>query len=211
MAKGRDSGMPPVELWESFFGSPADIFDTLGCHSVGGDAVEFGCGYGTFTVALAPRISGTLYALDIDPAMVRATAARAAEMGARNVIVEQRDFVSAGSGRSTGSVSFVMLFNILHIEDPMGLLFEAHRILGDDGTAAVIHWKHDIQTPRGPPLAIRPRLEQCRDWAELAGFRCPHLSHELPYSPWHWGMLLKRRCEGEALSGADLAAARIRP
>ena len=184
--------MPPVELWESFFGSPADIFDTLGCHKVRGDALEFGCGYGTFTVALAPRVSGTLYALDIDPAMVRTTQARAAEMGMVNIRVEQRDFMSAGSGQLKGSVSLVTLFNILHIEDPLELLCETHRILCEDGAAVVIHWKHDIQTPRGPPLAIRPPPQQCREWAERAGFRCERLAHQLPNSPWHWGMLLQR-------------------
>ncbi|MDP9087353.1 MAG: class I SAM-dependent methyltransferase [Pseudomonadota bacterium] len=192
MAKGRDSGMPPVKLWESFFGSPADLFDALGCQSVRGDAVEFGCGYGTFTVALAPRVSGTLYALDIDPTMVGATSARSAHVGACNIIVEQRDFVTAGSGRPEGSVSLVMLFNILHIEDPLDLLCEAHRILRDDGVATVIHWKHDIQTPRGPPIAIRPSPEQCRDWAERTGFRCLRVSRQLPNSPWHWGMLLQK-------------------
>ena len=192
MVKGRDSGMPPVELWESFFGSPADIFDALGCHTVQGDAVEFGCGYGTFTVALAPRVSGSLYALDIDPTMVSATAARADQMGMVNIKSEQRDFMCAGSGRLDGSVSLVMLFNILHIEEPLDLLCETHRILCDDGVAAVIHWKHDIATPRGPPLAIRPPPQLCQEWAERTGFRCRRLAHQLPGSPWHWGMLLQR-------------------
>ncbi len=184
--------MPPVELWESFFGSPADIFDALGCHTVHGDAVEFGCGYGTFTVALAPRVSGSLYALDIDPTMVSATAARAEQMGMVNIKSEQRDFVSAGSGRLDGSVSLVMLFNILHIEEPLDLLCETHRILRGDGVAAVIHWKHDIETPRGPPLAIRPPPQLCREWAERTGFRCRRLVHQLPGYPWHWAMLLQR-------------------
>lgn len=154
--------------------------------------MEFGCGYGTFTVALAPRVAGTLYALDIDPMMVGATSARAAHMGSCNITVEQRDFVAAGSGRSKGSVSFVMLFNILHIEDPLELLCEAHRILRDGGVATVIHWKHDIQTPRGPPSAIRPSPEQCRDWAERTGFRSQRVSLQLPSSPWHWGMWLQK-------------------
>lgn len=190
MAKGRDSGMPPVQLWETFF-DPQGIFDTLKCLSLRGDAVEFGCGYGTFTIPVAARVSGTVYALDIDPIMVSATAARASQASVPNVVVEQRDFVTAGSGRPVGSVGFVMLFNILHIEDPMSLLREAHRILRDGGTAAVIHWRHDIDTPRGPPLEIRPRPKQCRDWAEGVGLRW-RSGHHLPNSPWHWGMLLDK-------------------
>jgi SAM-dependent methyltransferase len=157
-----------------------------------GDAVEFGCGYGTFTVELAARVSGTVFALDVDPSMVISTATRAQQAGARNIAVEQRDFVSAGSGRPDGSVAFVLLFNILHMEDPIALLQESHRILHDEGTVSIIHWRHDIDTPRGPPLEFRPKPEQCRVWAELAGLRCQGM-RDLPRSPWHWGLLFARR------------------
>ena len=34
-----------------------------------------------------------------------------------------------------------------------------------------IHWNYDPSTPRGPSMSIRPRPEDCRDWAEAAGFR----------------------------------------
>jgi SAM-dependent methyltransferase len=190
VAKGRDTGMPPKRLWESFFDAGA-VLDALGCHEVDGDAVDFGCGYGTFVLAAAPRVSGTVYGLDIDPAMVKATAERASKTAAHNVVVEQRDFVTTGSGRPDGSVGFAMLFNILHVEDPVGLLREAHRILHDQGTAAVIHWRHDVETPRGPPLDIRPRPEQCAGWAQRAGFRSRGV-YDLPNSPWHWGMPLER-------------------
>lgn len=182
--------MPPAQLWESFF-DPTGVFDALGCHSTRGDAVEFGCGYGTFTVAVAPRVSGTVYALDIDADMVKATVARASDAKIGNIVVEQRDFVTLGSGRAGGSVDFVMLFNILHIEDPVALLREAYRNLHEGGTAAVIHWRPDIETPRGPPLEIRPHPQQCASWAEQAGFRCQS-ARDLPNSPWHWGMLLER-------------------
>jgi len=191
VAKGRDSGMPPAEMWESFF-DPAGILDALGCRGLQGDAVEFGCGHGTFTIELALRVSGTVYALDIDPSMLAATTARAKQARTGNIVVEQRDFVSAGSGRPDGSVAFVMLFNILHIEHPVALLRESHRILREGGAVSIIHWRRDIGTPRGPPLDIRPKPEQCRLWAEEAGLRFQTMP-DLPDSPWHWGMLLERR------------------
>jgi len=75
----------------------------------GGLFVEFGCGYGTFTIAAARRVSGTAYASDIDPSMVRATIDRAAQAAVRNVALETWDFVSDGCGRPDASVSFVML------------------------------------------------------------------------------------------------------
>lgn len=89
--------MPPPELWEGFF-EPDSILKALGCGYVPGDAVEFGCGYGTFTIAAARRLFGIVYASDIDPLMVSATIDRVAQAAVRNVVVETRDFVSEGCG-----------------------------------------------------------------------------------------------------------------
>jgi len=182
--------MPAVEQWESYFDPPA-ILESLGCRHLSGDAVEFGCGYGSFTIPAAQRILGTVYALDIDPLMVAATAARVSQVGLRNVVIQQRDFVTQGCGRQPQSASFALLFNILHIEDPVCLLQEAHRVLCRGGLVGVIHWNHDACTPRGPPLDIRPRPEQCRTWGEEAGLRWVR-DQSLSGSPWHWGMVLER-------------------
>ena len=190
MPKVRDSGMPVVEQWESYFDA-SGILDSLGFHHVSGDAIEFGCGYGTFTIAAARRTLGTFYALDIDPHMVSSTAARVLQAELKNVVVEERDFVTRGCGRNPLSIGAALLFNILHIEDPVGLLKEARRVLSPGGRVAIIHWNYDVRTPRGPPLNIRPRPEQCRAWGEKAGLHWVR-DERLPGSPWHWGMLLEK-------------------
>jgi SAM-dependent methyltransferase len=190
VAKGRDSGMPEAEQWESYF-DPVGILDSIGCGRLTGDIVEFGCGYGTFTIPVAQRTAGTVFAMDIEPLMVEATTLRAAQADLRNVVVEQRDFVVEGSGRTPHSVSFVLLFNILHIEESGALLREAFWILHPGGRLGIIHWNRDARTPRGPPLAIRPLPQQCRSWGEQAGFKW-WLDASLPGSPWHWGMVLER-------------------
>lgn len=188
MAKVRESGMPAQQQWESFFDAEA-ILDALGCRALTGDVVEFGCGYGTFAIPAARRTSGTVLALDIDPLMVADTAARAVAEGLTNVSAQQRDFVAAGSGRPAQSVGCVLLLNILHLEDPLILLREARRVLQPGGTAGVIHWRCDVATPRGPPLAIRPDPEQCRAWAQQAGF-ARISACGLTRAPWHWGLVL---------------------
>jgi SAM-dependent methyltransferase len=185
--------MPAAAQWESYFQADG-ILEALGCVRLSGDVAEFGCGYGTFTIAAVRRVSGIVYATDIDPLMVGATIARASRAGIRNIVVEQRDFVSEGCGRPDQSASYVMLFNILHIEDPVGLLREAFRVARAGAIVGVIHWRHDIETPRGPPLGIRPRPAQCRAWAEKAGLRWL-MSPQLPDSPWHWGMMFTRPAE----------------
>jgi len=182
--------MPAVDLWESFFDAAA-VVDALSGGRVDGDVVEFGCGYGTFTIPAATRTTGTVYAFDIDPRMVEATADRVAHEGVTNVALEQRDIVTDGCGRDTGSVSFAMLFNILHIEDPVRLLRDAHRALRPQGRVGVIHWNYDAKTPRGPSLDIRPRPEQCHAWGIEAGLTLVWHGG-LPGSPWHWGMVLKK-------------------
>lgn len=188
MARGRESEMPSRPVWEEFF-DPDSVLSALGCEGLSGDIVDFGCGYGTFAIAAARRTAGIVYALDIDPSMLRTTLERAAQAALHNVSVERRDFVADGCGRPDCSVSYVMLFNILHIEDPIRLLREARRVLRAGGIAAVIHWRSDIQTPRGPSLGIRPRPEQCRAWADETGLRWLS-SPELVGCPWHWGMTL---------------------
>jgi len=82
------------------------------------------------------------------------------------------------------------LLNILHVEEPLTLLREAYCNLSDGGLLGIIHWNHDENTPRGPPLSMRPRPEQCRSWAEAAGFRMADGILDLP--PYHYGLVLRR-------------------
>ena len=185
----RDSGMPDELLWEQFFDA-GRILAALDFTDVAADVVDFGCGYGTFTIAAAQLTSGTVYALDIDAGMVEATRARAASLGVGNVKAIERDFVARGTGLPDVSTGYAMLFNILHAENPAGLLNEALRVLRPAGKVAVIHWVHDARTPRGPSLAIRPRVEQCQAWLRQAGFELviPHV--DLP--PHHYGLVGRR-------------------
>ncbi len=184
--KVRDSGMPDEKMWEGFFDA-AQVLAQLEFVVHGGDVVEFGCGYGTFTVAAARLTAGIVYALDIDPEMIRATEARSQTEGLTNVKTVQRDFIAEGTGLPDHSVAYAMLFNILHAEDPAALIREAHRVLRPGGRAGVIHWRYDATTPRGPDLTIRPRPEQCLGWVQQAGFEISMDLVALP--PYHYGLV----------------------
>ncbi len=181
--------MPDETMWEGFFDARRILaqLDFIDSKQV---VVEFGCGYGTFTIAAARLTSGTVHALDIEPALLRATAARAESLGLTNVQIVQRDFVGDGTGLPDGSVGYAMLFNILHAEDPVGLLQEAHRVLQPGGKVGVIHWVYDAATPRGPDLSIRPRPEQCQAWVREAGFELVIPYVALP--PYHYGLVGRR-------------------
>jgi ubiquinone/menaquinone biosynthesis C-methylase UbiE len=192
--KTRESGMPDESMWASFF-TPEQTLTKLGLTGSCGDVVDFGCGYGTFTIPAARMIRGTpgmVHALDIEADMVEATRRKAEEAGLSNVHAEQRDFVADGTGRPDGSIDYVMLFNILHCEQPEVLLREAWRILSPGGRLGLMHWNYDPGTPRGPSMDIRPRPEQCRDWAIVVGFELAFLD-KIDLPPHHYGWVMEKR------------------
>lgn len=211
--KTRESGMPEEVMWREYFDAEA-ILGSLKLTASCRDVVEFGCGYGTFTIPAARVVRGTVHALDIEPEMVAATQSKAEAEGLQNVQVCLRDFVCDGTGLPVSSVDYAMLFNILHAEWPERLLRESHRVLAPGGLLGIIHWNHDPTTPRGPPMEIRPHPEQCRDWATKEGFRLldPGLI-ELP--PHHYGMVLRSpggcRTERSGAWNVGLSAGGPRP
>jgi len=186
--KIRESGMPERDMWEKFF-NPRAILHTLSLDKEVGDVAEFGCGYGTFTVPAAKIIKGDIYTFDIDPDMIQITREEVKKHGLRNVRVSLRDFMTEASGLPEKSVDYVMLFNILHLENPSVLLNEAHRILKMGGRIGIIHWNHDSTTPRGPSMDIRPKPEQCIQWAEAAGFINPK---QYDLKPYHYGIVMRK-------------------
>ena len=189
MGKVRESGMPEEEYWQTFF-NPECILKQLDCRDVV-DVVEFGCGYGTFTIPAARVASGSATAVDIDPAMVAATLEKCRAAGVSNVTAVVSDFLVEGCPAASAQADYAMLFNILHLEGPVDLLREAYRVLAPGGVAGIIHWRSDISTPRGPSLSIRPRADQCREWGEEAGF--DFVRYEpLPCCRWHWGLVMRR-------------------
>lgn len=186
--KIRESGMPDQKMWEGFF-RPERVLAALELDARVTDAAEFGCGYGTFTIPAARIVGGKVYAMDIDPDMVRTTREAAEKESLTNIQVIARDFMAEGSGLPDASVDYVMLFNILHLEEPMLLMNEAARILKKNGKLAIIHWNHDPATPRGPSMTIRPKPEDCIKWAASAGFKEPN-QHDL--KPYHYGIVLTK-------------------
>ena len=187
--KVLESGMPEPGMWHTFF-DPIAILDAMRLTHDVRNAVDFGCGYGTFAIPAAKRIQGTLHGFDIDPAMIEATRSFAEQENVRNVQLHLCDFLTDGTGLDAASVDYVMLFNILHAEYPLRLLREAHRILLPGGNVGAMHWNYDPKTPRGPPMNIRPRPEQCAQWAETAGFIITKRHVDLP--PYHYGIVAEK-------------------
>lgn len=187
--KVRDSGMPPQDYWETLLDVPA-ILDAFGFGPDTRDVAELGCGYGTFTLPLARRIGGMVHTIDIEADMVAITQQRATAAGLANLQTALRDVLADGFGPPAGSCDAALLFNILHAEQPVALLRAARDVVRPGGLVAVIHWRSDVPTPRGPALNIRPRPEQIIAWATEAGLKLASAALDLP--PWHFGLKLQR-------------------
>jgi SAM-dependent methyltransferase len=188
--KLRDSGMPDEAYWETLF-DVTTVMDRLEIDHRTGDAVELGCGYGTFTLPVAGKISGILRTFDIDPEMIARTRQRALSARVPNIVAELRDVFADGFGVPDASQDTCLLFNILHCEEPQRLLREAARVLKCGGKLFVIHWRPDPATPRGPALDIRPTLQQIVNWvSEMGSFESSAPPLDLP--PWHYGLRFTR-------------------
>jgi SAM-dependent methyltransferase len=188
--KLRGSGMPSEELWETLLNAE-QILDSLGVGPQLGDVVELGCGYGTFTIPTAPRVSGVVRTFDIEPEMTGRTAERAAAAKLGNVVCQLRDVMADGFGLPERSADAVYLFNILHCESPEVLLDEAAGVVREGGHVLVIHWRHDASTPRGPDLSIRPKPEQIIQWSQATG-RLDLEGQTIDLPPWHYGLKFVR-------------------
>jgi ubiquinone/menaquinone biosynthesis C-methylase UbiE len=189
--RGRESGMPILEQWESYFDAD-EVVRKLSQHGQRDKCVEFGCGYGTFTLSVAGLDDvQQIASFDIDDEMLKTTAQRLGERAIAKVTLGERDFLADGCGLPDSWADWGMIFNLLHIEASLDLLAEAHRVIRPGGTLAIMHWRRDIQTPRGPSMAIRPSRDQCQSWAEQAGFQFES-APTFERNPWHWGLKMSR-------------------
>ncbi len=138
--KLRESGMPEEAYWETLFNLHL-VLDRLGIDRQFEDVIEMGCGYGTFTIPVARRISGQLTTFDIDETMLERTRQRATLAGLSNIVLIKRDVFAEGFGGESGTQDACLLFNILHCEAPKHLLVEGARVVRPGGAVLVIHWR----------------------------------------------------------------------
>jgi SAM-dependent methyltransferase len=128
-----------------------------------------------------------VHAIDIDPEMVDIVRRRAATQRIANIDAQVRDVTTAGFGLPESSCDACLLFNILHCESPVELIRETRRVLRPGGILAVIHWRSDVATPRGPPLEIRPTAPMILEWAARAG-ELEMRDGPFLLPPWHFGL-----------------------
>jgi ubiquinone/menaquinone biosynthesis C-methylase UbiE len=181
--------MPVENIWASFFNVDL-ILSELQVNSDIYDLVEVGCGYGTFTIPAAKKINGDLYTFEIEEDMLAIVKQKLNNTHIDNVILENKDVITMTTGLAANSIDYVMLFNILHHDSPEDFFNEAYRILKPNGKVGILHWRSDIETPRGPHLTIRPKPDQILQWIDKQKFSL--LKEPVVIEPYHFGLILSK-------------------
>jgi ubiquinone/menaquinone biosynthesis C-methylase UbiE len=130
------------------------------------DAVvaDLGAGTGYFAARLANMLpNGTVYAVDVEPEMVKYLGERAKREGLKNL---KPVVASADNARLPVKVDLILLVDVYHhIENRDGYFRRLAASLKPGGRVAVIDFRLD--SPEGPPREARIPPEKVK--AELAG------------------------------------------
>ncbi len=189
------TAMPDRDWWNALWPDPEEIVRLVGVEA-GMNVVDLCCGDGYFTAAMGKLANTTVYALDIDPAMLDEARREVARRGAR---VTEWICADAGdlSSRVPPEIDFVLMANTFHgVPDPTGLARVVSTVLRPGGRFGIVNW-HPLpreQTtvlgrPRGPKTEMRMSPESVRLAVEPAGFSLDTVV-ELP--PYHYGAVFRK-------------------
>ncbi|HVO10401.1 MAG TPA: methyltransferase domain-containing protein [Vicinamibacteria bacterium] len=147
----------------------------------GETVADIGAGSGYFTLRLARAVGerGRVYAVDINPDMVRHLNRRLRDTGVRNVSTVLSD--PADPLLPDASVDRVLIVDTWHhVEDQPAYLERLKRVLKPGGQVIHIDFQKR-ELPVGPPLSMKIAREDLVRQMEAAGFRLASEHTFLPY------------------------------
>lgn len=133
--------------------------------------VDIGTGTGYFSLPIAEAVgkNGRVIAVDVAPEMLGLLQQKLVGKAENNI-----DCIAAEAHQTTvkaHSCDLVFLANIWHeIDDTQQTLAEAERILTSKGRIAILDWRHELESPPGPPQHHRVPLDRvvelltCNHW-----------------------------------------------
>lgn len=163
-----------ADKWQAVFDDPArdawqkphEVLAALGLKPDAAVA-DLGAGTGYFSMRLAHFVSsGRVYAVDIEPAMVKHLADRAKGMGLSNVTAVQS---APDDARLPEKVDLVLLVDVYHHIDKREKYFARLRgSLKPGGRVAVVDFND--ASPVGPPRSARLSPERVKEEMHKAGY-----------------------------------------
>ena len=154
---------PKRDAWQM----PARVIETLAVKG-GMSVADIGAGTGYFSMRLAKVSPGlTVYAADIEPAMVEHLRQRAAAEKLTNVVPVLAGTASPNLPKPVDVVLIVDTYH--HIGDRVAYFRALKTSLTPSGSVAIIDFRKD--SPEGPPVEFRFTVEQIENEMKQAGYR----------------------------------------
>jgi SAM-dependent methyltransferase len=154
---------PARDAWQM----PDRVIDALGLRP-GQLIADIGAGTGYFTVRLARTPAApTVFAVDIEPSMVRYLGERAAKEGLTNVVPVQAQSDRANLPRPVDLILIVDTYH--HIPNRVAYFRELRKSMKPGSRLAIIDFRKG--SPTGPPVEFRFAPEQIDAELTEAGFR----------------------------------------
>ena len=190
----KATSMPDREWWAALWPDPLGVIASLGARPEM-TALDLCCGDGYFTIPLAKLVMGQVYALDLDPEMIRQARVEADRQGITVIAWITGDACEVAT-LLPRHVDLVLLANTFHgVPDQLTLAKAIAQVLNPDGLLAIVNWHPCpreqttvLGQPRGPRTDMRMSADTLRAVLEPAGFQLTHLV-DLP--PYHYGAVFK--------------------
>ncbi|MBP1986865.1 class I SAM-dependent methyltransferase [Halolamina salifodinae] len=189
----QNTAQPDRDWWEQLWPGPERVVERLGVEP-GDRVVDVCAGDGLFTLALAERTDGAVYAVDIDAGLLASVSERAGERGlaVETIRADARDLGDA----LPVPVEFALLANTFHgISEQEAFAETVREVLTDDGRFAVVNWRDRpraettvLGEERGPPTERRMSAEATLEVCAAAGFT---LDEVVDLPPYHYGAVFR--------------------
>ena len=188
------TAMPDRDWWAALWPEPDAVIRRVGVKA-GMKILDLCCGDGYFTAPMAKLANTTVYALDIDPAMLEAARQEAARQDASVaewICADARDLPAL----VPLDLDFVLMANTFHgVQHPTDLARAVSRVLRPGGRFCVVNWNalpreqtSVLGQPRGPKTEMRMSPKDVRVAVEPVGLAFESLI-ELP--PFHYAAIFE--------------------
>lgn len=154
---------PARDSWQM----PDRVIEALAL-GASGSVADIGAGTGYFSMRLAAAVpQGTVYAVDIEPAMLEYLRKRAATDGRANLVVVQATEASTNLPKAVDVALIVDTYH--HLPNRVAYLRNLKNSLKPAGRVAIVDFRKD--SPEGPPPEFRFDAEQIVREMTEAGYR----------------------------------------
>lgn len=147
----------------------------------GQKVADLGCGSGFYSRRMARLVApaGTIYAVDIQPEMLRMVEASAGAEGITNIVTV---LASTDDPKlPPGALDWILLVDVYHeLQEPEPVLAKMREALAPDGRVALVEFRLEGESARQIKIEHRMSVEQVLAEWEPAGFELVELWEELP-------------------------------